>query len=219
MNQIVQPFHLTEQQAEYILSGYAAFLDPEKIFEEFCACFPMTISEFKKDEAWKQRLQISIQNLYPGHPECQERYGAMFASMRRKYLSTLEGEKLSSARARLRIMEETIEELDAHGERYQETFVDCKKLKLEVLKAAQKESYAFQESQVGKHGLTEEEIESMVSELPDEEFEEFRKRYKSGEHPDSILMDIQRRVRIINKGEEPNEETQTLEERQEEEAD
>ena len=209
MNQIVQPFNLTEQQAEYVLSGYAAFLEPEKILIEFCACFPMTVTEFKKDPAWEQRLQLSIRNLYPGHPECQEKYGAMFAGMRRKYLSTIEGEKLSSARARLRIMEETIDELDAHGEKFQDTFVDCKKLKLEVLKAAQKESQVFQDMNVGKHGMTQEEIEDMIAQLPTEEYEEFKERYKKGEHPDSILLDIQQRVRVLNKVEEPEEEEDT----------
>ena len=208
MNELVAPFVLSDQMIEYVLSAYAAFQPPDIIFDEFCACFPSIIEEFKKNEKWEDKLQLAIRELHPSRPESQKKYGAVFASMRRTFFSTIDGERLGSVRARLQLMDKVITDLDDHAMLNPKTFVDCQRLKLDVLKAADSQARAFQELRTGNSSLTEEEIKEMVSQLPPHLYEEFKNRYKEGrESPEVILLDIQKTVRNLP-DEEIDEQTQ-----------
>lgn len=228
-NELVKPFELTKQQAEYVLAGYAAFQDAETIFEEFKACFPESVIAFEYDSPpgeWQKRLQLAIQLLYPGHPNFPKELNILFSGMRRSYLSTIEESRLGSARVRLDIMDKTIKELDEYREKYKdvETVVACQKLKLEVLKAAKTESYAFAESKTGRHGLSQEEIERLMAQLSDSQLAEFKERYAAGEFPDMIIADMMRanpdeNVEVIDAEESEVQAEQATEQPQEEEND
>lgn len=207
MNQLVEPFQLTTQQEEYILSGHAAFLTVDQIVIEVTACFPEWRDQIIENypTTWEKRLELSVRRLYPAHPEFPEKYKSIFPAMRRTYISTISDEMLSSSRVRLSLMTDTMRELENYGKEYPDRLVETSKLKLEILKAAKTESYEFADRQTGKLGMTEEEIKALIKSLPQHQLTEFKERYKSGEHPDLILADIQISVEGLNAPEEEEE--------------
>lgn len=190
---LIQPLLLTEQHYEYILAGYAAFLGPEKIKTEFEVCFPEAMRDIRSEVDWDRRLLVTIQHLYPGHPQFdQKRWGVLFAGLRRNYLHSVEDSMLSSPRARLRIMEETLDELSAHAAEHPDTFTECKKLQLDVLKQAKIESRDYYKH-LSTVDITQEEMRARLRTFTIDQITEFKERHKEGEDPMLIIADIEDR--------------------------
>ena len=202
---LVSPLALTEQQIEYVISGYAAFREAEEILPEFCACFPEAVDAFQSEEDWEGRLKVAIERLYPGHPRFPKKHNLLFQAMRRTYLANVEDCMVSSAHARLVIMEETLAELESHAKAHPETFLECKKMQLDILKSAKDESYAFAKVHSGKKRLSPEEIQAVMQKLPKPELAIFRERHMNGESPDLILSEM-----IIAAESEDGTETESL---------
>lgn len=200
---LVQPLTLNDQHSEYVLAGYAAFQQPAKILAEFEACFPESVATFSAShDNWKKRLLVAIQYLYPGHPKFDtQKWGSIFSGLRRNYLHSVKDSMLSSARARLAIMETTLEKLDAHAAENPESFVECKKLQLDVLKQAKVESYDYFGHQAMNVGSTEEEMKKELRTCTAEEIVEFKERCKEGEDPFSVIKDIKSRTIVVKNNE------------------
>ena len=207
MRQIAIPFVLNAQQKEYTLAGYAAFQKKEKIFDEFCACFPEVAEGFQSEypEDWEQRLMVSIEELYPGHPRFNKELNVLFSGLRRNYLQSVSDSRSGNARVRFAIMDETLDKLDEFMETNPESTLECVRLRIDVLKRASDESYAFFEANVGRAGYTEEEVRALLSKMSPEQVEEFKGRYKEGEHPDKIIMDFEERMLTVT--DQPKEES------------
>ena len=213
MKTIVAPIELSEQQREYILAGYAAFLSAETIYMEFSACFPAAIQAFAETdpEVWEDRLKLSIRQLDRSHPAFPAEYEVLFAGLRRKYLSEVGDTRLSAARARFLLMEETLAALETFKSQYPEKGLDCAKLNIEVIKTAQKESQLLAEMQSGKQGFSREEVQNLIAKLTPEQREVFKKRSEAGEHPDLIIAEMLRSVQTLPRTTaETDEKTQPL---------
>ena len=186
----LKPIDLTEQQIEFVLGGYAAYMEREDIIESFHLTFPNAIKEMQAaDDDWAERLDREVQKLYPGHPQFPEIYRILFQTLRSNYLGQLDREKLSSTRYRLKVMAESIEALDALAMDPKQ-LANCERLKLEILKAAAVQANDFFDRQTSGSGATEEDIKGMVAKLSDDQLIEFRKRVKAGADPDLLVLDL-----------------------------
>ena len=193
MNALVEPLALDQQQIEYVISCYAAFQKIEEVLDNFKECFPEFVEQLEKEnETWQAELELAVQHLDRAHPKFPEEYKMAFTGMRRNYLAQIEDERLSSPRIRLKEMEKILKELE--GPIDDKYLAAVQSVRLDVLKAAREESYAFADAKAGKSGMSQEEIESLLKQLTDEQYAEFKERYANNEHPDLIVMDMLRVV-------------------------
>ena len=93
----------------------------------------------------------------------------------------------------LKLMESTVEALEAHAKEFEQTLLICTKLKLQILNDAQKVSDAFQDAhaKVGKKVPYPEEVKRMLRRLTDYQRHELLQQYKQGEHPERLLDEMQ----------------------------
>ena len=203
-----KPFELTDQQIEFILAGFAAFVDTPDIMVEFIQAFPDTAADLsEQDVEWKSRLSATITKYNPALPGMSLALSARFSALRKHYLADLEGTYLGHARNRLAVMDNTIRELDRLAED-PELAIDAHKLKISVLKEARAEANNY----YNPHGntrpvLTLEEATSIMRSLPMEKYEEYVRRFEDGEDQNVILHDLREEsTKILPTNDEPSEE-------------
>ena len=191
--QIIEPFELTEQQEEFVLSGYAAYEDDATIYIEFMEAFPETINDWVEsfgEDNVEEPLRMSIKHLYPGHHKFpRKRLGLTFDVLRRQYLATQDDEKMGQSRNRQRMALKIYEQLEDHAKEHPDTFLQCKKLQLEVLEESREEHTAIQKVIEAKEpSVTVEEIKLMMKGLTQEQFDEFVVARDSGQHQNNLVQ-------------------------------
>ena len=200
---------LTEQHERYILSGYAAFIDEDLIYKEFCAAFPESIDHFAEEHGERESreaLRRSISHLSPSHPKFpSNRLKIHFDALRREFLNQQEDAFMGHSRNRLEVLNDVRKQLLMYASSMKEDttdFLGTMRLIIETAREARSESVAFQRlSETDRFSVSPEEIASMLSKLPLETRNTYMELYKAGEHPEVIINKLQMEVRDLTKDE------------------
>ena len=199
MNALVNPIEFSDLQAEYVLSEYAAYEKPEEIYLSFREAFPKAIdllSEEYGEQNVREPLMLAIKRMFPGHPEFnKEKYGVLFDVLRSKHLDSIQDSFLGHSVNRLKKAEEILEKLENHAEEYPDTFTECYKLSISVLKEARAEEAELAKvANTTRPQVTPEEVQYLISKLDEGQLEEFTECYEAGEDPVSIIKRMQSQI-------------------------